>query len=104
MTDLADCLSYELADSCIRLGRRDLVEAAIACDWPAVGSTLASLPSADVTRHEQRAAATAAILLGCGRVEAAARVMADLRDDEMTLDAYASEVTAEMAAAVAVAS
>ena len=104
MTDtarLADCLSYDLADSCLRFRRADLIDAAIACDWTAVGSALASMPRCDVTIDEQRAAATAAILLGRGRVEAAARCMADLRDDAMTLDAYALEVGAEMAVAAA---
>ena len=31
----------------------------------------------------------------------AARILADVRDDEMTLDAWAAEVLAEMAAAAA---
>ena len=98
---LADCLSYDLADSCIRLGRADLVDACIACDWRSVSREIAATLCADATREEHRATVTAAAALAEGNVEGAARILADVRDDEMTLDAYAVEVLAEMAAAAA---
>ena len=42
---------------------------------------------------------TAAAALAEGNVKGAARILADVRDDEMTLDAWAAEVLAEMTAA-----
>ena len=98
---LADCLSYDLADSCIRLGRADLVDACIACDWRSVAREIAATLCADATREEHRATVTAAAALAEGNVKGAARILADVRDDEMTLDAYAIEVGAAMAAAAA---
>ena len=44
---------------------------------------------------------TAAYALADGNAEGAARILANVRDDEMTLDAYALEVGAAMAAAAA---
>ena len=97
--DLRDCLSYDIADSCIRLGRADLVDACIACDWRSVAREIAATLCADATREEHRATVTAAATLADGNVEGAARILADVRDDEMTLDAWAAEVLAEMTAA-----
>ena len=99
--DLRDCISRELADTCIRLGRADLVDAAIACDWPAVARELATTICGDEMRHERDGAIRAARLFAAGDVVAAARVLADVRDDGMTLDAWAAEVLAEMAAGAA---
>lgn len=101
MTTRYDLAAFDIADTCRRLGRVDLIDAAIAAQWGTVGRELATMPASDVTRHEQRAAATAAMLLDIGSVDGAARTMAALRDDEMPLVAYDLEVGAEMAAAVA---
>ena len=97
--DLRDCLSYDLADTGIRLGRADIVDAAIACDWTAVARELAATLCGDEMRHERDGAIRAARLFAAGDVVAAARILADVRDDEMTLDAWAAEVLAEMTAA-----
>ena len=99
--DLRDCLSCDLANTCIRLGRADLVDAAIACDWTAVARELAAPLCGDEMRHERDGAIRGAQIFAAGDVVAAARVLADVRDDEMTLDAYAVEVLAEMAAGAA---
>lgn len=99
--DLRDCLSYDIADTCIRLGRAGLVDAAIACDWTAVARELAATLCGDEMRHERDGAIRGAQIFAAGDVVAAARVLADVRDDEMTLDAWAAEVLAEMAAAAA---
>lgn len=96
--DLRDCLSYDIADTCIRLGRAGLVDAAIACDWTAVARELAATLCGDEMRHERDGAIRGAQIFAAGDVVAAARVLADVRDDEMTLDAWAAEVLAEMAA------
>ena len=96
--DLRDCLSYDLADTSIRLGRADIVDACIACDWAAVARELAATLCGDAMRHDRDGAIRAARLFAAGDVVAAARVLADVRDDEMTLDAWAAEVLAEMAA------
>ena len=98
---LADCLSYDIADSCIRLGRADLVDACIACDWRSVARGLTATLCGDATREEHLAAVTAAYALADDNVVGAARILANVRDDEMTLDAYAVEVGAAMAAAAA---
>lgn len=100
--DLRDCLSYELADTSIRLGRADIVDAAIACDWAAVAREIAATICGDEMRHERDGAIRAARLFAAGDVVAAALVLADVRDDEMTLDAWAAEVLAEMADAAQV--
>ena len=99
--DLRDCISYDIADTCIRLGRADLVDACIACDWRSVSREIAATLCADATREEHRATVTAAAALAEGNVEGAARILADVRDDEMTLDAWAAEVLAAMAAGAA---
>ena len=99
--DLRDCLSYDIADTCIRLARADLVDACIACDWRSVARGLTATLCGDATREEHLAAVTAAYALADNNVVGAARVLADVRDDEMTLDAYAVEVLAEMAAGAA---
>ena len=100
---LALLVRFDIADSLDRLGApraAALVRGATTRDaWRPAHVSIVALHINDATRHERFAVQAAAFAMVFDDAVGAARVMSHLRDDEMTLDAYAAEVAAEALAA-----
>lgn len=100
---LALLLRFDIATSCTALGLRCAARiAAVAtthAEWRDVAADLRALVTDAGRDHERVAACTAAAQMASGSTALALTAMRRLRDEHMTDNEYAAEVTAEAAAA-----
>lgn len=100
---LALLVRFDIADTLRSLGAKHAAGLAAIADcadeWLTARTCALSLPVSDVTRFARSAAIAASAAMVTGDVQGAARLMAFVRDDTMTLDAYAAEIAAEALAA-----